>query len=421
MIFGLTLVLIIVRPKRINEAVAALSGAALMLLCGVVAPLDAVNVLAEKWDVFLFFLGLMTIAVAAESAGFFEWAAALAGKWSGGSGLRLFVNVFLLGTVISTFFSNDATALILTPVVYSLATSLELDPLPFMFACTFIADTASFVLPVSNPINILVLGQFPLDLPQFLKHLLLPALVCIALNLILFGVIFKKRLPTKFEKSQLKDPAAAIHDPAYFRYTLFCLALIAAGYVVGSLFHWPLSLVALAGAALLLIGGIRRQQLAIPKLLQEISWPLFGFIAGMFIVVRGVENVGLTAALGNFIIGSAGNNLFLGVLFTTFGVALGANLINNVPMTLVMLSAIGQQATHLSPVLQQGVVYSTMFGADLGPNLTTIGSLATVLWLVILRRRGLEISSLQYFKLGLLVTPLMLLVGSLLIWLSLLF
>jgi arsenical pump membrane protein len=135
-----------------------------MLLCGVVGPGDALAVLADKWNVFLFFLGLMTIAVGAESAGFFDWAAALAGQWAKGQGLRLFINVFLLGTVISTFFSNDATALILTPVVYSLVTRLRLNPLPFMFACTFIADTASFVLPVSNPINILVLGQFPADL-----------------------------------------------------------------------------------------------------------------------------------------------------------------------------------------------------------------------------------------------------------------
>lgn len=192
------------------------------------------------------------------------------------------------------------------------------------------------------------------------------------------------------------------------------------GYLAGSLWHLPLSFVALGGAVLLVIGGLKWQQLTLPKLAREISWPLFGFIGSLFIVVRGVENTGFTAQLGKIIICSAGNNLLLVVFFTCFGVAVGANLINNVPMTLVMISAIGQQAATLSPELQRGVVYSTIFGADLGPNLTTIGSLATVLWLVILRRKGLEVSSVQYFKIGVLVTPVMLLLGALSIWLSLL-
>lgn len=420
-IFGLTLLLIIFRPKRINEAIAALGGAVLMVVFGVVGPDDALGVLVEKWDVFFFFLGLMTIAVVAESAGFFEWAATMAGIQARGSGLRLFINVFLLGTIISTFFSNDATALILTPVVYSLVTRLRLNPLPFMFACTFIADTASFVLPVSNPINILVLGQFPAGLPDFLKHLLLPSLICVGLNLLFFILIFRKDLPKVFEGNRLEKPEQAIPDPAFFRYTVVCLGLVAVGYVVASLVHLPLSFIALGGGALLLGGGLAMRRLTPPKLATEISWPLFGFIAGMFIVVRGVENIGVTAELGRLIIGTAGDNLFLLVLFTTFGVAIGANLINNVPMTLVMLSAIGQQAATLSPQLHQGVVFSTIFGADLGPNLTTVGSLATVLWLVILRRKGLEVSSVQYFKVGILVTPVMLGLGALSIWLSLLF
>lgn len=391
-----------------------------MLLCGIVSPGDALGVLLDKWDVFFFFLGLMTIAIAAESAGFFDWAAALAGAQARGSGLRLFINVFLLGTLISTFFSNDATALILTPVVYSLVTRLRLNPLPFMFACTFIADTASYVLPVSNPINILVLGQFPADLLEFLKHLLLPSILCIGINLLFFVFLFRKDLPRVFEQNRLEKPAQTISDPAFFRYAVVCLSLVAVGYVVASLVHLPLSFIALGGAFLLLAGGLKMNRLTLPKLAREISWPLFGFIGGMFIVVRGVENIGVTQELRRLIIGTAGNNLFLMVLLTTLGVAVGANLINNVPMTLVMISAIGQQAASLSPDLHKGVVFSTIFGADLGPNLTTVGSLATVLWLVILRRKGLEVSSVQYFKVGILVTPVMLLLGALAIWLSLL-
>ncbi len=425
LIFGLTLVLIMVRPWKVSEALVALVGAGLVLLLGQVGLDQAARLLADKWDVFLFFLGLMTIAAVADSAGFFDWTAALALKLAHGNGLRLFLNIFGLGAIISTFLSNDATALILTPVVYTLVSRLQLNPLPFMFACTFVADTASFVLPVSNPINILITQSFPgtQSLDMFLKHLLLPSLICIGLNAGLFVVIFRKQIPARFEAGEYESPKQVIETKgrAFFRYVTVCLGLIAVGYVLASLLHWPLSLVALAGGLALVGGAAFFRRLSFARLGHEISWSIFIFIGGMFILVQAIENIGLTREIGKLIVGAAGDSSFLAVILGTFGTALGTNFVNNVPMALVTNSALLQSGGDLAPAVHTGLVYSTIFGADLGPNLTTVGSLATVLWLLILRRKGLEVSPLQYFKLGLLVTPLMLLAGAIALWVTLLF
>lgn len=423
-VFGLTLLLVMLRPKGLTEAVAALIGGGLMLLLGRVQLGEAVQVLLAKWDVFLFFLGLMTIAAVADSAGFFDWAAALAMQLAKGSGLRLFLNVFILGAVISTFLSNDATALILTPVVYTLTTRLRLNPLPFMFACTFIADTASFTLPVSNPINILITGAFPQtqDLGAFLKHLLAASLVAIGLNIVFFGLIFRRQLPRQFKPEDMELPGKVIELKGrnYFRFVSICLGLIALGYVTASLVHLPLSFIGAAGGLILVAGAAFFKRLNWRRLSGEISWPIFLFIGGMFIVVQGVENTGLTREMGRLLVHTAGDSPLLAVLLGTFGTALGANLINNVPMSLVMISALQQiDLAAVPPAVHNGLIYSSILGADLGPNLTTAGSLATVLWLLILRRKGVEVSPLQYFKLGVIVTPIMLLAGALTIWVSL--
>jgi arsenical pump membrane protein len=424
-VFGLTLLLVMLRPRGITESVAALVGGGLMLVLGRVQLAEAAQVLLDRWDVFLFFLGLMTIAAVADSAGFFDWAAAAAMQLAKGSGLRLFLNVFILGALISTFLSNDATALILTPVVYTLTTRLRLNPLPFMFACTFIADTASFTLPVSNPINILITGAFPQaqDLGTFLRHLLAASLVAIGLNILLFVLIFRRQLPRRFKPEEMELPVQVIEQKgrSFFRFVSVCLVFIAVGYVTASLVHLPLSFVGLAGGLGLVAGAAYFKRLSWRKLSGEISWPIFLFIGGMFIVVQGVSNTGFTREMGRALVNTAGDSPLLAVLVGTFGTALGANLINNVPMSLVMISALQQiDLTAVSPAVHNGLIFSSILGADLGPNLTTAGSLATVLWLLILRRKGVEVSPLQYFKLGVIVTPIMLLAGALTIWVSLL-
>ena len=311
--------------------------------------------------------------------------------------------------------SNDATALILTPVVYVLVTKLRLPVLPFLFACTFIADTASFLLPVSNPINIIILSHFPLDLFSFLRLLFLPSLVVISINIGIFFFLYRRQLRGRFQLERLPSANQTIKHRAYFRYTCFVLIGVAMAYVIASAARLPLSLIAISGALLLLVGALFWRQTTLPETGKRISWSIFGFIAGMAIVVRSIEHTGLTALFGKWLLQLSGSNSFGAVMVGTAGAALGTNLINNIPMAVVMTSALGS-LQHEPTAVQHGFLAATIFGCDLGPNLTTVGSLATVLWLLILRRQGIDVSGLDYFKIGVIVTPIMLLAGALTIW-----
>jgi arsenical pump membrane protein len=406
------------RPFRWNEAIVAMGGAGLLLLLGLIGPADAFSTLCREWNTFLFFLGMMGLSALAEAAGLFDWLAFQAARFARQSAWRLFLNIFLLGTLISMILSNDATALILTPVVYVLVTKLRLPVLPFLFACTFIADAASFLLPVSNPINIIILSHFPLDLLTFLRLLLLPSLIVIGLNIGIFFLLYRRELQGQFKLERLPPADETIKHRAYFRYTYLVLIGVAAAYVLASAARFPLSLIAVAGAFLLLIGALRWKQSTLRETGKRISWSIFGFIAGMSIVVRSIEDTGLTARFGDWLLKLSGGNSFGSVMIGTAGAALGTNLINNIPMAVVMTSALGSMQ-HAPPAVQDGFLAATMFGCDLGPNLTTVGSLATVLWLLILRRQGIDVSGLDYFKVGVIVTPIMLLAGALTIWLLL--
>jgi arsenical pump membrane protein len=412
----LTLVGIMIRPFRWNESHVAMGGAATLLLLGLIRPADAALTLVRDWNTFLFFLGMMGLSAMAEAAGLFDWLAVQAARLARRSAARLFLNVFLLGTVITMIFSNDTTALILTPVVYVLVTRLRLPVLPYLFACTFIADTASFLLPISNPINIIVMSRYPLNLFSFLRLLFLPSLVVIAINIGIFYLLYCSQLRGSFNIDNLSVVGKAVKHRAYFRYTLWVLAIVAPSYVIASAFQFPLSTVAVVGALLLLGGALFWKRTTLLDAGKGISWSIFEFIAGMFVVVRAIENTGLTIKLGNLLLRLSGGTSFGAVMVGTFGAALGTNLINNVPMAVVMNSSLGS-VQHAAPAIRNGFVAATMFGCDLGPNLTTVGSLATILWLLILRQRDVEVSGLDYFKVGVLVTPVMLFAGALTIWL----
>jgi arsenical pump membrane protein len=415
----LTLIGIMIRPFKLNEAMIAMAGAALLLIIGLINPLDALTTLSSDWNTFFFFLGMMSLSALAEAAGLLDWLAAQAARLAGGSSKRLLLNTFLLGTMITMVLSNDATALILTPIVYTLVTRLRLPVIPFLFACTFIADSASFLLPVSNPINIIILSSFQLDLWTFLHFLLLPDLVVISINIGVFFLLYRGQIQGTFDAKRLPSAAESIRHPVYFGYTCTALLLIAPAYIIASALQVPLSLVALGGALILFLGALLWKQITFKDLGKQISWSIFGFIGGMFIIVRAVENTGLTAQFGQLLLHLSGGTSFGAVVVGTAGSAIGTNLINNIPMAIVMRAALSS-AGHIAPATRLGFIAATIFGCDLGPNLTTVGSLATILWLLILRRRNLDVSGLDYFKVGILVTPFMLLAGALTIWLLLL-
>jgi arsenical pump membrane protein len=402
LVTGLVLVGVMLRPWKTNEALIALAGAGLLLLLGLITPQAAFYTLVQDWNTFFFFLGMMGLSALAETAGFFDWLAVVTARLAGGS-------------LISMFLSNDATALILTPILYSLTTRLRLPVLPYLFACTFIADTASFLLPVSNPINIIVLSAFPLDLWTFLRFLFVPSLVVISLNIGVFFWLYRRQIRGQFESKRLPPASASIPHQGYFRYTCIVLGLVAICYVTAAALRVPLSLVAMAGALALLFGAWYWKRSSGLETGKQVSWSIFGFIAGMFILVQALENTGLTAQFGELLLRLSGGTSLGAVLVGTVGTVSGTNLINNVPMAVVMTSSLHHLA-QAPLAVQQGFIAATIFGCDLGPNVTTVGSLATVLWLLILRRRNLEVSGLDYFKVGIVVTPLMLVAGAVTIW-----
>lgn len=413
-----TLIGIMIRPFKLNEATFAIAGAILILVLGLITPQTAFTTIFQDWNTFFFFLGMMSLSALAEVAGLFDWLATQAARLSGNSSRRLFLNTFLLGTLISMILSNDATALILTPIVYTLVTRLKLPVLPFLFTCTFIADTASFILPVSNPINIIVLSKYPLNLFSFLRLLLLPSIVVISINIGVFFLLYRRNLHGSFDLKRLPSLDETIKHKEYFRYVCIVLLLVVVAYILASATQFPLSIVALGGAMLLLIGALFWKQTSMQHIGKQISWSIFGFIAGMFLIVRAVESTGLTTQFGVLLLHLSGGTGFGGVMIGTLGAALGTNLINNVPMAVVLNSSL-QSIQHAAPAVRYAFIGATIFGCDLGPNLTTVGSLSTVLWLLILRQRNLDVSGLDYFKVGLLVTPLMLFVGALAMWLLL--
>lgn len=373
-------------------------------------PGEAFRLEAGAWNVFLFFLGMMAVAALADQSGVFDTVAHSMARLARGRVIALYAAIFLLGAIISLLFANDSAALVLTPIVYTLVLRLSLDPLPFVFATTFIADTASVGLPVSNPLNVILADNFHLDLVSYVSHLWLSAVLVVLINVTVFLLIFRRSLRARFER--LPEPERR----EGLRSTFVVLGGLAAAYLVASALKLPLGVVAVAGAGAFALNLARLGRLDMTRLAQEVSWPIFGFIAGMLLVVQGLHDAGVTNQVGNLLPHAAGGSSLSAIALTVTGTALGANVINNLPMALVMVKSI--QTVHVSHAARIDLIYSSVLGCDLGPNLTHLGSLATFIWLFFLRRQGLDISTWDYFRIGVVVTPLLLAGAILGLWLT---
>lgn len=411
-LFAATLIAIVTRPRGIGEAWAASAGALLMLLTGVVSPGSALVAVGSEWNLFLFFLGLMLTAAVADMAGFFDWAASLAAAAAGGNGRWLLVNVFVLGAVITTFLSNDATAIILTPVVYTIATRLRLRVMPYLFAVSFVANAASMTLPISNPINVLTGDRLRAPLAVYEGHLLAASIASIAISLAVFMAVFWRTTGRRFVFDWRSALTTAVTDRTFFRLVLVCLVLLAIAYVIGSALLLPLGVIALAGGGGLVAVAGARQRVSREHLRAHVSPTLFVYIGGLFILVRGVQDAGITAALVSGAVAHATDSASA-VVAGLLGSAVTSNLVNNLPGVLILIS--GAQAGGVPPGLQTPFLFGALAGADLGPNLTPVGALSTMLWLVIVRRRGVVVSTWDFLRLGALVAPLTLIAAGLLI------
>jgi arsenical pump membrane protein len=407
LVVATTLALILIRPLGLSEAWAAAGGAVAMLLVSPVSLGDLPDVLDETADVLLFLLGMMILTHLVEHAGVFEWLAEHCARLSRGHGVLLFCNVFLLGAIITALLSLDVTVIMLTPIVYAVAVRRRLDALPFMFACTFVANTASLILPISNLTNLLVYHDLKLSFSEFAAAMWLPNLVAALANLAVFLVLFRKRIPRRF------DSSSEIALPAVDRWFLVASIVLAgslAGLLALGLAERPLAPAALAGAALLLLAGLAMKRTTLTIVSREISWAVFVFVVGMFIVVRGVQ-IGVLDDW-NF---SVSHDPVRAMVAGSAVSALGSNVVNNVPMTLLMMSLF----PRVDGVAREALAYGTLLGANIGPTLTTYGSLATILWLNVLRKRGLQISTREYLRIGVLTMPVVLISATLALWLTL--
>lgn len=399
-----TFAVLMARPFGLDEAWVAAAGACVVVTAGAIGLADVMAVIRETSDVVLFLFGMMLVTCLAEQAGVFDRLASGVTRLAGGSGRALYVLIFLLGAATTTFLSLDATVLVLTPIVYAVAVRHRLDALPFMFACTFVANTGSLFLPISNLTNLLVYSQLDLEFGAFARTMVLPDLAAVVTNLAVFLWIFRDRLPRTIDVAVAHERRGDWWEKA----AMIVLGLTLLGILAAGLFHVALAAPALVGGGALLAIGLIGRRIQLRAVIDGVSWQLFVFIIGMFVLVRAVEHQWLTR-----LVAPVPTSMLLAMAVVVIGSAVGSNLVNNVPMALVAISMIPSMAGQPRDIL----AYSTLIGTNIGPTLTTYGSLATMLWLVIVRKRGIDVSTREYLKVAFLTAPPTLLAATLTLWL----
>ena len=407
---ALTLLLVLTRPRGWHEAWWTAGGGALMLALRLETPAQAWQVMRTGQDALLFLLALLLLSALLERSGFFDWSSIQAVRLARGDGRRLYRNVFVLGALITASLSLDTTAVILTPVVLAFVARLKLPARPYIFACAFVANVASLPLPVSNLTNLLFTGAFGLPFGGFALRMLLPQGAALLTNYALFRWCFRGDLPEKFSGDDLPDPQAVVPDVGYFRAAVAVLGLVLVGYFAAPFAHLPPYAVGFAGCLALAVWGVRARQVD-GTLLREVSWPVFPFVVGLFVVIGGVENLGLTGPMAGWLL-RLDTHPLAGMAAMAGGAGLASNVVNNIPAALLARSVLQQSHAHAP------LVYAALLGTNIGPNLTLSGSLATLLVLTSARKKGEDIRALDFFKVGLLVTPLPLLTAVLALWLT---
>lgn len=407
-IAALAILGVMARPWKLPEALWAVLAAAALLLCGLIPLVDVGKAILKGVDVYLFLIGMMVLAELARHEGLFDWLAAFVIKHSKGSPTKLFVLVYIVGTIVTIFLSNDATAVVLTPAVYVAAKRARAKPLPYLFICAFIANAASFVLPISNPANLVVYGTRMPSLSVWLVEFGLASLVSIIVTFVVLR--FMQRADLTGEISRDIDVPTLSRGG---RLAAGGIGLAAVVLLIASSLDWQLGLPTFLAGGVTAVVVFILNRLTPWEIAKDISWSVLPLVAGLFVLVEAVEGTGLLKPLVTFLPASAASapdatGLVMGSL-----VALLCNVVNNLPLGLIA----GTVATgaHLSP----HVTGALLIGVDLGPNLSVTGSLATILWLVALRREGQAVSGWTFLKLGAVVmTPALLAALVTFIWLK---
>ncbi|WP_129972602.1 MULTISPECIES: arsenic transporter [unclassified Pseudomonas] len=404
-IFLFTIVLVIWQPKGLGVGWSATLGAVLALLSGVVTLGDIPTVWGIVWNATATFIAVIIISLLLDEAGFFQWSALHVARWAKGDGRRLFAFTVLLGAAVSALFANDGAALILTPIVISILLALRFSAastLAFVMAAGFIADTASLPLVVSNLVNIVSADYFGLGFSEYASVMVPVNVVAVASTLAVLYWFFRRDIPTHYSLDDLQDPRLAIRDQLTFRVGWIVLGLLLIGLFALEPLGIPISAIAAVCAALLFAVAARGHVISTRRVLREAPWQIVIFSLGMYLVVYGLKNAGLTDYLAAALNYLAGTGLWGAALGTGFLTALLSSAMNNMPTVLV--GALSIQASDAVGVIREAMIYANVIGSDLGPKITPIGSLATLLWLHVLERKGIRITWGYYFKTGVMLT-----------------
>ncbi|UYA60481.1 Arsenite/antimonite:H+ antiporter ArsB [Pectobacterium sp. F1-1] len=404
-IFLLTLIFVIWQPRGLGIGWSASIGAIFALLSGVIHLSDIPIVWDIVWNATATFIAVIIISLLLDESGFFEWAALHVSRWGNGRGRLLFTWIVLLGAAVSALFANDGAALILTPIVIAMLLALGFSKgttLAFVMAAGFIADTASLPLIVSNLVNIVSADFFSLGFTEYASVMVPVDIAAILATLVMLHLFFRKDIPATYDVSRLKAPASAIKDLATFRAGWIVLVLLLTGFFVLEPLGIPVSAIAAVGAAILLAVAKKGHAINTGKVLRGAPWQIVIFSLGMYLVVYGLRNAGLTEYLSSILNLFAEKGLWTATLGTGFMTALLSSIMNNMPT--VLIGALSIDGSTASGVVKDAMIYANVIGCDLGPKITPIGSLATLLWLHVLSQKNMTISWGYYVRTGIVMT-----------------
>ena len=405
-IFLLTLIFVIWQPKGLGIGWTATIGAMLALMTGVIGMDDIPVVWDIVWNATFAFIAIIIISLLLDEAGFFKWIALHVARFAKGNGHRLFAFIILLGAVVSAFFANDGAALILTPIVIAILLALRFSPattLAFIMAAGFIADTASLPLVVSNLVNIVSADFFKVPFDRYALVMVPVNIISVLASLVVLYGFYRKDIPNAYALEWVDEPNSAITDKATFTTGWVVLAALLFGFFVFEPMGVPISVIAGLGALVLLIVAYMGKKLSIMPVVKNAPWQIVIFSLGMYLVVYGLKNAGLTDYLATLLQGLEQQGLLVATVGTGFLSAILSSVMNNMPTVLIQALAI--DGAHItSPMIKEAMVFANVIGCDLGPKITPIGSLATLLWLHVLATKNIQVSWGYYFKVGMILT-----------------